>query len=285
MKNLILLFCLVIVIPSFGQFNQGFETWDSTYQHSYPEQMDSLFNVPNPKHGTVKKWTEDYNYGVCQTTDSYSGKYAIILHNWYGYANTTIKSSDTISYRPQYLNGHFKYITSTYNGLATGLISVALTKNGNADTIATGSFQFDSTLSYAPFQVELQYLSNEIPDSVHIIITNAYTHCMYNVVCNLLYLDDLSFSGTTSGLKDHLLSDAEIDIYPNPTNTFLNYKSTADIHGISVMDSRGRTINYKPNKENRIDVSALNPGVYFVQFLNSKQQLLSVKRLVITPNG
>jgi hypothetical protein len=212
---------LLSILPylSFAQIkNDDFELWNTTFTPAYSTELSSIFGVPDPTGGELANWESGSEFGLCRTTDSYSGDYAMILHNWYGYANEWITYHDTLSQRPQYVNGYFKYITGGDNILTAGTAEITLTKfNGiSNDTIATGNFQFDSTNVYIPFQIELNYQSVENPDSIKIYFRNADISCGVDIVCNLLYLDKLSLSDTPLNLENITTLNEDWKIYPNP---------------------------------------------------------------------
>ena len=151
MKKVIFICFLLSAKLAFGQTNGGFEIWDSVYTALYAPQLDTSFGVPNPMAGALNSWTFDWSgsFGIFRTTDSYSGNYSLLLSNWYNGSYGNIYYNDTISYRPLYLHGYFKYITGGFNGLAQGTAKVILTRfNGTSnDTIGTGNYLFDSFLS------------------------------------------------------------------------------------------------------------------------------------------
>lgn len=219
MKKYILILFLLISKLVFGQINNGgFEVWDTTFTAVYSNELSSIFDVPNPTGGSLPNWIPGTEFGISQTTDSYSGNYALILHNWYGYANEWVTYRDSLSYRPEYLQGYFKYITGGNNMLSQGKANITLTRsNGTStDTIATGTYQFDSTVVYTPFQIDLNYNSTLTPDSIEIYIINSNSNCGSDIICNLLYLDNLTLSNSPLSTGRNNLSDNSIKVYPNP---------------------------------------------------------------------
>ena len=59
---------------------------------------------------------------------------------------------------------------------------------------------------------------------------------------------------------------SNINIYPNPTENFLNISNpnNVEIKSISVVDINGRIVKNQSNSLSQINVSDLNAGVYFV---------------------
>jgi len=56
-----------------------------------------------------------------------------------------------------------------------------------------------------------------------------------------------------------------ISIYPNPTTDFLIFNGVDQVASFNIMDLSGKVV-LKGNNENKVDVSGLKPGVYFIRF-------------------
>ena len=78
-----------------------------------------------------------------------------------------------------------------------------------------------------------------------------------------LFLDSISLTTNLSTISN-LISN--INIYPNPTENFLNISNpnNVEIKSISVVDINGRIVKNQSNSLSQINVSDLNAGVYFV---------------------
>ena len=77
-----------------------------------------------------------------------------------------------------------------------------------------------------------------------------------------------SYTTSTLAVNNITLNQNEIAIYPNPATNELNIATTALLHGamtITIADVMGREFikTQCTNETTRIDVSTLNPGVYF----------------------
>jgi hypothetical protein len=285
MKNICLFFLLCLPQLTFSQIkNSNFELWDTLYQGIYTQSLANDFGVPNPFCGKLTGWTQDYNIGISQTTDSYSGSYSVILHNWYSYAYQSIEYNDSIGFSPQYLQGYFKYITGDSTGLSNGSAKVTLTHfNGTfSDTVASGTYTFDSTLSFTPFQISLNYLSAVIPDSIHILITNANTICIGSNVCNLLYLDNLSLSNTPLAIEKQISKEDYLVMYPNPAQNEINIKNESNkTIQIFLFNSINEILLTKLilKENNTINLSDLPAGFYFYK-LYSENKLIRTGKVI-----
>jgi hypothetical protein len=194
---------VLLFIPFFGLgqtiTNGSFENWDTTYTY-YPSLiLDTTFNVENPLRGTLSSWEEELsNYGMSQTTDSYDGNYALILHNVYQYAKEEIHYFGSLNANPSYFSGYYKYTDGTTNTIPQAIVSICLYTN-NQDTVAFSSIRLDTISEYTKFEIELNYLNNLTADSVHIMLLNSDESCIgINGICNLFYVDALEFSNTTT---------------------------------------------------------------------------------------
>jgi hypothetical protein len=71
-------------------------------------------------------------------------------------------------------------------------------------------------------------------------------------------------SNASLDVKD--IKTTDVSIYPNPTSDFINIRSKEDVISISLFSIDGKKLaeNYK---ENKIDISAYPPGVYFLNIV------------------
>lgn len=282
-RNAVLLVFLLTTRLSYSQIlNGGFEQWDSTYANVYSNELSTVFGVPSPLGGAIQHWTTGSPYGISQTTDSYSGDYSLILHNWYSYVTETINYKDTISYRPEYLQGYFKYNTTSYDGIAVGTMNVTLTRfNGvSNDTVGSGAYSFDSTLVYTPFQIAINYVSADTPDSIHIYAINADRNCTYNIICNLLYLDNLSLSDVPLDASTQSVHDPLIEVYPNPSNGVVYIRhSTSQQLQFTLYNALGEKIYEEALTDgvHTINLSAFSHDLYFYTVSSGRQVMDSGK--------
>lgn len=293
MKKKILILMLLSTELTFGQIkNGGFEIWNSVYTNIYSTVLDTTYAVPNPVGGIIGSWTfyyptDSFGYGISRTTDSYSGNYSLILHNWYNYARQSISYRDTLSCRPQYLQGYFKYIKGGTHAFAQGLGQVTLTRfNGTSnDTIATGSYLFDTTASFTPFQLTLNYISALNPDSISLFFicsTDENNYSTTVVATNLLYLDDLTLSSSPLGLEDVNSNENFVWVYPNPIARELNIQNNSSqqiqftLYNSLGEKTIGKLLTYKTNT---IDLSNYSTGIYFYN-INSDKNIIKTGKII-----
>ena len=183
--------------------NGSFENWDTTYYSNYTSPtLDTVYNVENPLSGILSLWEEKFSFfGISQTTDSYDGDYALILHNWYQQSNEDVHYYGSLNSNPIYFSGYYKYFADTYlitNTSPQAIVSICLYTN-NQDTVAFSTVRLDTISEYTKFEIQLTYLNNLTADSIHIRLLNSDQNCNSPIeICNLFYIDALEFSNTTT---------------------------------------------------------------------------------------
>lgn len=269
MKSILFTLLVLVTLQVRGQIaNGGFEAWDTTYPNVYSNILDETFGIPAPLGGIIDHWKSSSGYGISRTTDSYSGDYSLILHNWYGYAWEWINYDEAISYRPQSFEGYYKYEASNINGTSHGHATVALTRfNGvTNDTIARGDYVFDDADAFTPFTIDFDYSSSLTPDSIHIYVINADRSCDTNIVCHFLYLDELNLSGDISAFHPVILREGLADIYPNPVQEMLQIESATIVPiQFELYNSLGVKLSsvLVPPGAKSLDLDELASGVYY----------------------
>ena len=83
--------------------------------------------------------------------------------------------------------------------------------------------------------------------------------------------------------KEHLFIDSvkyqpQISVFPNPVDDILTIKSKGEVIKYSIYDLNGRLMNdLQISSSNKIEVSKLNPGVYFLKLLSKNKQVHTLK--------
>ncbi len=269
---------IVVTAPIPAQIiNGGFELWDTTYTGNYSAELSSNYAVPEPLAGVVNHWTPGNGFGMSRTTDSYSGNYALILHNWYSYVQEWITYREAANFTPRYLQGYYKYSTGGANGLSHATATVTFTRfNGTKnDTIASGTYQFDSAAAYTPFQMEIS-LTSQIPDSFSVYIINSNSQCALVNVCNLLYLDNLAFADSALPVGVQGVNSAEelVTIYPNPFTDKITIE-TPPAETVDIYNSAGRKVKSlalnSGQTQIEIDFAGLTDGIYFYSIVRQQK--------------
>lgn len=82
----------------------------------------------------------------------------------------------------------------------------------------------------------------------------------------------------TVGIESSFKND-NVSIYPNPTNEELIVDSKIENLTIEVKNALGETINISPLLSNRLDVSSLTNGIYFISFFENNE-LIETKKFI-----
>lgn len=85
-----------------------------------------------------------------------------------------------------------------------------------------------------------------------------------------------TFSTTTLALNGAAISNQSIQLFPNPTASILNIQTEEKIIDLKIIDITGRTTNVCNIANNKIDVSGLSSGMYFVE-IETEKGLFKVK--------
>jgi hypothetical protein len=92
-------------------------------------------------------------------------------------------------------------------------------------------------------------------------------------------------SARAVGVNDAITSQNEIEIYPNPTSQYINFKTTKrKITSFKIYDGTGKLISARfINSLQNHRVSDLENGFYFIN-IYSGDELLSVQKLIVNKN-
>jgi hypothetical protein len=285
MKITLLITIALFSTQLFGQINNAdFENWTNLYPHAYEGEMVDSHAVANPTHGFIDNWSFDYDTGISQTTDAFTGTYAVVVHNWYNYAETILSYRDTLSMYPTNITGAYKYISGNPGISGTGTVIV---KSTAGDTIINTQFDFGNAEAWMPFDFSLSTIQSttDPADSIIIHFRNAEESCIGNIMtCNLLFLDNIDVV-KTAGIEK--LSSIGMQVFPNPTagNISVEAQSTAPNEELTfeVIDLFGKTMvtqHAVGGQKVMLDLNAL-PSGYYILRVHSNDVYLGHERIMI----
>lgn len=236
------------------------------------------------------------SFGGGISSDAYSGSTSAYIWNWYYYAKGELINGTTdffqgggtpVNFRPDYLSGYFKYITGevqTVDDSASAIICLTRfnTSIMQRDTIGFGIKKLGASTVYKPFQVNVEYRSSEMPDTVivrFISSDNGFCSNTSSGNCLFLYVDDVSISNAT-GVIDNVLFTAHF-LFPNPVGDMLNIELpkrfvTDDVQ-ITVVSVTGEVVmQHKTNGEDKIafNTTQLAAGIYTVRIMDVAERSL-----------
>ncbi len=222
-----------------------------------------------------------------------NGDYAIQVSVWYNYTKDMAVQKAPIDYRPDALTGFFKYrhnfLSPFEDIIDTAQISVYLWKRNPgssvSDTIGRGILNIgDETLEFAQFQVNIEYFSDEMPDSVSVVLDpsliNRYQHSQY--ISNYSFTSFLSVDNISLESRSNSFERVEAisyEVYPNPATDQIHIP---DFTGeVSIHDLSGRKVLIdKLDLHQPLSLNAIPGGIYILSLNNgtSTQQTKIIKQ-------
>jgi Secretion system C-terminal sorting domain len=295
-KQLLFVATFVLGSLSWGQFlpNGSFEEWET---------------LGDPATGTIDEpvdWSTFNFYslyglvgGVSESTDAYDGVKAAKIESHIGADVTGDGIEDTISgllllgvfdpftgvtlpamsstSRPDSLTGYFKYSTvSGENWLARVLVTRWDDVLDSNITIASSDFIGNEATEFTRFSFPINYLSNDIPDSISVLFSNADISLgLYRGGGSTLIVDKVAFVNESEASIPESNSTL-FELFPNPSNGILSINS--DLLGeFKVFDIQGKSVFAveKRTKQNiTIDIDFLENGIYFVDYNGSRSKFI-----------
>ena len=313
MKKIILLACFsftMMISQAQVLTNAGFDSWNNLIFFYEPQgyvttnyasvilgtgglPVANVSRSSSIKHsGTYAAKLESY----AQSPGDQLGIPGAMIAGSLDLANVNIKPGFPYAGRPEELRGFFKYQSSTILP-DSGIVSVALTKYdplaGPLNIVGAGLGVINPSSGFVELNIPIFYTGNDIPDTAIIIISTSSSFSLDTSdfvnapVGSVLYVDDLSFFGTASGVEkiDDLMNSL---VYPNPSKDIVNvdfYQSNASNVEVTIISADGKVIynsnEYKGSglQQLNINVAEYSEGMYFLKIKNSDGQI--VKKLSV----
>ena len=274
-----------------AQANGGFEDWITVSGVQEPSGWQtlnflSLLIPPNPlsafKASGVDKHSGNYalklktvffnnNPIPSEIGDSTGGTFTgkLIL------APPSIKLGTPYTGRPASLEFWAKYIPVGAD-VAGAYVSLRKWNGISTDTIASGYIEFDSTLSYTFFQVNLIYQSSASPDTLTIGFTSSYKKATTRVG-STLYVDDVALTGWV-GIDEYANYTDKVKIFPNPAKENITINAQIEAADkVQVVDVSGKLMGvYKiQNYSTNINTGVFAEGIYFYQIRDKQNRVLT----------
>ena len=243
--------------------NSAFETWST-------QSNDKIIG-----------W-ESYGEGTTQTTDSYSGTYAISMRT-IDYGNGDIGSSGITSghssqngttggmpftHTADTLTGWYKY-SSPCTDTAFG--SVSTTFNGNY--VGGNTLYLTPVSQYTYFEIPIW--SNSTPDTIRVNFTSS--RWPYDNSCDgsTLIIDDLAMkSEIVAGVANYKKGKA-LSVYPNPAVNLIHVNDGNSLiveTEYAIYDISGRhvmTTVKLSNSDDALNISTLKSGRYYLRLTSA----------------
>jgi hypothetical protein len=263
MKKIATITAMLLCLSTQAQIaNSGFENWTNN-------------NADN--------WTVSSEFGITQSTDPNSGSYAMSIHNWYLYLNTTLEYRGNVSQYPTQFNGMYNYISQPFSAGTVNI--VVLSTMG--DTIINDMGYFGPMNDWTGFSVALtqDVVPTDPADSIFISFVNSTADCIGNEFeCDFLSLDDLSLTFGTASLNP--LDAIQMNVFPNPADDLVTIQfdettGSKNVH-IFILDMAGKIAAEQTSsgKETTINVQHLDPGTYFVKSIYQDGRVLHQQLII-----
>ena len=267
---------------SFAQIpNFSFESWTSMGAYENPDFWSTLNNTTaaNSVYTATKASPGSPGSFYLKLTSLTSTSGVVNGIAVSGKMDTLTKqpiSGFAYSARPASFKGKWQHMIF---GSSQGSVSVKLTKWNSLlntrETIATANQTLSGmAMSWANFTINFTYTSGDIPDSCIIVLKASGANPTNN---DYLWVDNLSFSGTVTGINATNIDLPEFDIYPNPTEGTaqlnLNLKKSNHLT-LELIDQYGKSVwiqNLAATdgmSTKTLDFSYLKKGIYHLKVEN-----------------
>jgi hypothetical protein len=273
--------------------NNGFETWTSAGTYSNPASWDNLnsmttgMGVYTCTKGTPGAVGTSYLKLVSKTVSGMGVMPGVAVSGVIDMTTFKPKSGFPLAQRPLKLTGSWQFMAS---GADAGFVSVYLTKWNSSmmmrDTIAKAKQNLAGmVMSWTTFSINLTYMSSVMPDSAVIILSASGNTPVAN---SYLYVDNLSFTGTVTGINNMDNYVSNISAYPNPSTDNISVELTAQKAShikLQLVDVTGKLISevnageIQGNYKNTINTTGIAKGIYFLKVIAN--DAVEIKKIVI----
>lgn len=176
-------------------------------------------------------------------------------------------------------SGIYQYVDSTENGIIYLTLMVnakpEVTINVEGNTTISAGESVRLTLSGAD---SYQWSTGEVSSVLDVYPTETTTYTVIGMNGNCLDTASVTITVNYNGIGE-VLSANDVHLYPNPAQQYVIIEGE-NISKITFSDITGRTVkSISAVTVNKIDISQFNNGVYFVQIIDNKGNLI-VKKFV-----
>lgn len=272
--------------------NNGFENWTAVGTYSVPDGWGTMNNTTalagiytatkatpgSPGASYLKLTSKTVGPGVVNGI-AVSGKLD----------STTMLPISGFPFISQPLSFTGKWQHMIY-GSSQGSISVTLTKwnsgTNQREVIAIANQTLSGmAMSWANFTINFNYLSSIAPDSCTIVLKASGANPTNN---DYLWVDNLAFSGSVTGINNIETYVSNISVYPNPSieniTVELNIKKTSDIK-LQLVDMLGKSVKSINTTEAQgayktiINTTGLSKGTYFLKVVAN--EYVEIKKVIV----
>lgn len=284
---------MFIATTSFAQIpNAGFENWTTVGSYSNPDGWGTMNNTTatatvytatkgtpgSPGASYLKLTSKTIGAGVVN---------GIAVSGVLDSITMKPKSGFPFTMQPVSLTGKWQHMIY---GSSQGSVKAVLTKwnvgLSKRDTIALASQTLAGmAMSWANFTINFTYFSSNAPDSCIIELRASGSAPTNN---DYLWVDNLAFSGSVTGIENHESFVTDMVVYPNPSSEVVNFKfnvKTAQQVKVDIVDINGKLIRstsfgkIQGETIQTMNISGIAKGTYFVQI--NGEDATETRKLVI----
>jgi len=256
------------------------------------QTLNFLFQFGNPVSAFRVTGGDKYagNYALKVVSTYFPNKLIATFPDTFGFAYNgkvvvsppSLTNGAAYNLRPQRISFYTKYIPV---GLDTGLVTVGLFRHipTGRDTIAYNKIKILPNSVYSLYDIPLNYLNNNIPDTADISFKSSNPDLLARRVGSAIYVDEVSFNGFVN-IKENNNYASKIKIYPIPaTNEVMINAEFDEAETIEVIDINGKTVGkYKiQNYFSKINTHTFANGNYFIKFLNKQNLIITYGNFLI----
>lgn len=284
------LFSGYMAAGSWIEFDQLVFTGPGITQGIPDGSFDNWLNVPFMQPNGWNMQVGFNNTGVSQTTDHYSGSYAVqlttsysgnnsgnnlkagVITNGYCPPNNGPSGGQPYSLTTDTLYGYYKY---TPQGTDTASVSVTLSAAGAF--IGNFNYFITSASTWTLFSIPISLTTT--PDTMRIDIYSSnysMTGMSTTVPGSVLKIDNLYLASQPLGIPGLSINKQELTVYPIPANDILNFSLDGSVQGlveITLYDLAGRILSTtqipQANGIISLPVGYLESGLYFYEVKNN----------------
>jgi hypothetical protein len=260
--------------------NSGFENWSAVGTYSVPDGWGTLNNTYSVQTVTRANPGSPGSYYMKITSKTIGAAVVggIAVSGVLDSMTMQPKSGFAFNQRPANFTGKWQHMIY---GSSQGSVLVSLTRwdagTSSRVAVATGSVTLSGmAMSWATFTVPLTYTDGNNPDSCIIVLKSSGSAPTNN---DYLWVDNLAFSGTVTGLKSQESVISNVNVFPNPSadliNVTLNIKSEQKV-SLELVDLTGKLIVSKDlglvqgESKQSLNVNGISKGIYFVKVVSDK---------------
>lgn len=272
--------------------NFSFESWSAVGAYEVPNQWGTLNNTTKTfSVYTVTKATPgnpgNFYMKITSKTMGTSVAPGIAVSGVLDSITMKPKSGFPYAMQPAAFAGRWQHmIYGTTQGSLRALLTKWNTSLNKRDTIALAAQVLSGmAMSWANFSINFVYYSSVVPDSCSIDL-RASGVTPTNL--DYLWVDNLAFTGSVTGLNNSVSILNYVLMYPNPTTEeiklSLNLEKPQTVK-VDVVDLTGKTIyskNYgvlSGESLQTINVSDIAKGIYFVKVIADES--IQTRKIVI----